>query len=81
MGHEGVGYIESLGDSVYQHAVGDYVVIPDNFGNGVYPDLKPAAGMTPGYGPDYTEGQDVGGCQGTLFPPHSCSQVRKKILR
>lgn len=64
MGHEGIGYVESIGTGVNHHNKGDYVVVPDNFGTGEFPNLMASTGMTPGYGPDYTEGADVGGCQG-----------------
>ena len=66
MGHEGVGYVESIGSEVHYHNVGDYVIVPDNFGTGHYPDLVPVNAMNPGYGTEYTYGEDVGGCQGML---------------
>ncbi|RDW89923.1 Alcohol dehydrogenase protein [Aspergillus mulundensis] len=33
-GHEGIGHVVEVGDSVQFLSVGDYVVIPDNFDNG-----------------------------------------------
>ncbi|KAL4744548.1 hypothetical protein BDW72DRAFT_208933 [Aspergillus terricola var. indicus] len=33
-GHEGIGHVVEVGDSVQFFSVGDYVVIPDNFDNG-----------------------------------------------
>ena len=65
MGHEGVGYIEAVGPDVHRHKVGDYVVVPDNFGTGYYPqNLVQQTDMTPGYGTEYTNGVQFGGCQG-----------------
>jgi threonine dehydrogenase-like Zn-dependent dehydrogenase len=63
MGHEAVGYVDSIGSGVNAHAIGDYVIIPDNFGTGQTPEIQPSTPETPGYGPDYTNGQDVGGAQ------------------
>jgi len=58
IGHEAIGYIESIGDAVQSLQVGDYVVIPDNVDDGHFT-----------FGPDlpisYGSGQ-LGGCQGTL---------------
>ena len=67
MGHEAVGYIESVGSQVHNHKVGDYVVIPDNFGTGQYPEMTPATKMTPGYGTDFDQGIHAGGFQGMLY--------------
>ena len=33
-GHEGIGHVVEVGDSVQFLSVGDYVVIPDNYDNG-----------------------------------------------
>ena len=69
MGHEGVGYIDSIGSEVHYHNVGDYVVVPDNFGTGHYPNFVPHAAMNPGYGIDYDYEEHVGGCQGSIWIP------------
>ena len=69
MGHEAVGYIESVGPDVHYHSPGDYVIVSDNFGTGHYPNMIPVAAMNPGYGTEYTYGEHVGGCQGTLNEP------------
>lgn len=64
MGHEGVGYVDSIGSAIKCLDVGDYVVIPDNFGSSHYPERFPSTRLTQGYGQEYTKGGDVGGCQG-----------------
>lgn len=33
VGHEGVGYVESVGDGLHSHEVRDYLVVPDNSGD------------------------------------------------
>lgn len=36
LGHEAVGYVESVGSSVSSLTVGEYVIIPDNAHDGHY---------------------------------------------
>ena len=58
IGHEAIGYVESIGDAVQSLQVGDYVVIPDNVDDGHFtfgPDLPHSYG-----------GPDLGGTQGML---------------
>ncbi|KAH8589879.1 alcohol dehydrogenase [Bisporella sp. PMI_857] len=55
IGHEAIGYIDSIGDAVQSLQVGDYVVIPDNIDAGHFhfgPDLPHSFG-----------GPQLGGCQ------------------
>ncbi|EON95822.1 putative alcohol dehydrogenase protein [Phaeoacremonium minimum UCRPA7] len=55
IGHEAIGYVESIGDAVQSLQVGDYVVIPDNVDDGHFtfgPDLPHSYG-----------GPDLGGTQ------------------
>ncbi|KAM5344112.1 hypothetical protein ACJ41O_012649 [Fusarium nematophilum] len=55
IGHEAIGYVESIGDAVQSLQVGDYVVIPDNVDDGHFsfgPDLPLSYG-----------GPQLGGCQ------------------
>lgn len=66
MGHEGVGYVEQAGDGVRNHKVGDYVIVPDNWGTGQYPNVDTFTQLTPGYGPNLTANQNFGGTQGEL---------------
>ena len=63
MGHEAIGFIESVGDSVHTLFEGDYVVIPDSVNTG-HLELAPSAGPAFGLGPDYAMGEEMGGCQG-----------------
>lgn len=60
MGHEAIGYIQSVGDSVHVLHEGAYVIIPDSVDTG-HLELAPAAGPAFGLGDDY--GEDMGGCQ------------------
>jgi threonine dehydrogenase-like Zn-dependent dehydrogenase len=57
IGHEALGYIDSIGDAVNSLQVGDYVVIPDNVDDGHF-----------NFGPElpisYGDAQ-FRGCQGT----------------
>lgn len=72
-GHEGLGYIDSIGDGVQYHKVGDYVVVPDHFGTGHFPDTAPTVGAAPGFGPEQSDGVDYGGCQGMKRLSPICS--------
>ncbi|KAK0653495.1 putative zinc-binding alcohol dehydrogenase [Lasiodiplodia hormozganensis] len=55
LGHEAIGYISEIGNSVEAHAVGDYVVIPDILPTG-HLNLEPSTGDTYGVGPDRGDG-------------------------
>lgn len=61
IGHEAIGWIDSVGDAVQSLQVGDYVVIPDNLGDGHFT-LGPEVPML--YG-----SAELGGCQGMLNIP------------
>ncbi|KAF7556167.1 hypothetical protein G7Z17_g1613 [Cylindrodendrum hubeiense] len=55
IGHEAIGFIESIGDAVQSLQVGDYVVIPDNVDDGHFnfgPELPISYGSS-----------ELGGCQ------------------
>lgn len=62
-GHEAVGYVEAVGSGVNFHRVGDYVVLPDNFGTG-HLNLEPGSPFATGLGPDYSNAEYFGGYQG-----------------
>ncbi|KAL3435342.1 GroES-like protein [Aspergillus tetrazonus] len=57
-GHEGIGHVVEVGDSVQFLSVGDYVVIPDNVDNGHFT-LEPDA---------YIPSLGLGGVEGTALP-------------
>ena len=62
-GHEAVGYVEEIGTGVNYFSVGDYVVLPDNFGPG-HLNLEPGSPFAGGLGPDYSNGEYLPGYQG-----------------
>ncbi|KAL2833903.1 hypothetical protein BDW59DRAFT_179519 [Aspergillus cavernicola] len=55
-GHEGIGHVVKVGDSVQFLTVGDYVVIPNNFDDGHFT-LEPDS-FNPGLSPGGPEGED-----------------------
>lgn len=58
MGHEAVGYVQSIGDGVTQVDIGDRVVIPDITA------AEDPLTLTNLEGPAFGVGGDLGGCQG-----------------
>jgi threonine dehydrogenase-like Zn-dependent dehydrogenase len=60
MGHEGMGYVQEIGDSVNFLSVGDLVVVPSQADIGHLPILSP--GTPEGFGLGTTYG-DGSGCQ------------------
>jgi threonine dehydrogenase-like Zn-dependent dehydrogenase len=62
LGHEAMGYVTEVGDSVSTLQVGDRVVIPDSPAEGhLDGSLLPEIDVF-GFGPDFG---NIGGCQGT----------------
>lgn len=59
MGHEGMGYVEEIGDAVSALSVGDHVVIPDQGSPGRLA-MEPEMGSGFGLGTVYGDGS---GCQ------------------
>lgn len=63
MGHEGVGIVEVIGNSVTGISVGDHVIIPDNCPSGhTYMGPGEPPSISFGLGDDFGEG--MGGTQG-----------------
>ncbi|KAJ4258743.1 hypothetical protein NW762_007830 [Fusarium torreyae] len=60
MGHEGMGYVQEVGDAVNVVSVGDLVVVPSQADVGYLPVLGPASAEGFGLGTTYGDG---GGCQ------------------
>jgi threonine dehydrogenase-like Zn-dependent dehydrogenase len=73
MGHEGMGYVQEVGDAVQALSVGNLVVVPSQADVGYLPVLGPASPEGFGLGTTYGDG---GGCQCKTPYPTSNPQNR-----